>query len=70
MSEQNKNKAKQKRRKDACKLPEGIDELPKYIQYRKENNVSSREFFIVSHPKLNKIYVPRFMFCWGTPFKF
>jgi hypothetical protein len=58
MSEQNKNKDKQTRRKDACDLPPGIKSLPKYIQYRKEiydkENNSSREFFIVSHPKLDK----------------
>ena len=61
MSEQNKNKGKQTRRCDAItELPEGIKVLPKYVQYRKEiydkDNNSQREFFIVSHPKLEKIW--------------
>jgi len=59
MSEQNKNKGKQERRIDAkSDLPNGIKILPKYVEYRKEiynkENNSSREFFIVSHPKLDK----------------
>ena len=61
MSEQNKNKGKQTRRCDAItELPEGIKVLPKYVQYRKEiydkDNNSQREFFIISHPKLDKIW--------------
>ena len=61
MSEQNKNKGKQTRRIDAkIDLPNGIKVLPKYVEYRKEiydkENNSSREFFIVSHPKLDKIW--------------
>ena len=61
MSEQNKNKDKQARRKD-CKvnLPEGIKVLPKFIEYRKDvydkENNKHREFFIVNHPKLEKIW--------------
>lgn len=61
MSEQNKNKGKQTRRKDAkIELPDNIKELPKYVEYRKEiydkDNNKEREFFIVSHPKLDKIW--------------
>lgn len=61
MSEQNKNKDKQARRKD-CKvnLPEGIKVLPKFVEYRKDvydkENNKQREFFIVNHPKLEKIW--------------
>ena len=61
MSEQNKNKDKKTRRID-CKvnLPMGIKVLPKYIEYRKEiydkENNKEREFFIVNHPKLEKIW--------------
>ena len=61
MSEQNKNKGKQTRRIDAkTDLPNGIKVLPKYVEYRKdiydkENNYQ-REFFIVSHPKLDKTW--------------
>jgi hypothetical protein len=59
MSEQNKNKGKQTRRIDAkTELPVNIKVLPKYIEYRKEiynkENNSQREFFIVSHPKLDE----------------
>jgi hypothetical protein len=59
MSEQNKNKGKQERRIDAkTDLPIDIKILPKYVEYRKEiynkENNSHREFFIVSHPKLDK----------------
>ena len=57
MSEQNKNRGKQTRRIDACDLPFNII-LPKYIQYRKDiynkETNAFREFFIVSHPKLEK----------------
>jgi hypothetical protein len=57
MSEQNKNRGKQTRRTDACILPPSII-LPKYIQYRKDiynkETNAFREFFIVSHPKLEK----------------
>jgi len=60
MSEQNKNKDKQKRRKDACDLPNGINVLPKYIEYRKEiydkENNTQREFFLVNHHTLEKIW--------------
>jgi hypothetical protein len=61
MSEQNKNKGKQARRCDAItELPEGIKVLPKYVQYRKEiydkDTNAQREFFIISHPKLDKIW--------------
>lgn len=60
MSEQNENKDKQTRRKDACNLPLGIKSLPKYVEYRKEiydkENNSQREFFIVKHPKQEKIW--------------
>ena len=59
MSEQNKNKGKQTRRIDAkTELPNGIKVLPKYVLYRKEiydkENNSQREFFIVTHPNLEK----------------
>jgi hypothetical protein len=61
MSKQNKNKGKQNRRVDAkVDLPNGINKLPKYIEYRKETynkeNNSQREFFIVNHPKLDKTW--------------
>ena len=61
MSEQNSNKDKQKRQKNACKLPDGIlqTDLPIYVCYNnrcynKENN-SWREFFTIhNHPKLDR----------------
>jgi len=62
MSEQNSNRDKQKRQKNACDLPEGIQQkdLPIYVCYHKrcydtENN-SWREFFTIDkrHPKLDK----------------
>jgi hypothetical protein len=62
MSEQNSNRDKQKRQKNACELPEGIQQkdLPIYVCYHKrcydiENN-SWREFFTIDkrHPKLDK----------------
>lgn len=62
MSEQNSNRNKQKRQKNACELPEGIQQkdLPIYVCYHKrcydtENN-SWREFFTIDkrHPKLDK----------------
>jgi hypothetical protein len=62
MTEQNLNKDKQKRQKNACKLPDGINQndLPIHIcynkrRYDKENN-SWREFFTIekNHPKLTK----------------
>jgi hypothetical protein len=62
MSEQNSNRDKQARQKNACPLPEGIEQkdLPKYVCYHKrcydtENN-SWREFFTIDkrHPKLDK----------------
>jgi len=62
MSEQNSNRDKQKRQKNACDLPEGIQQkdLPIHVCYHKrcydkENN-SWREFFTIDkrHPKLDK----------------
>ena len=62
MSEQNSNRDKQKRQKDACDLPEGIKQtdLPIHVCYHKrcydkENN-SWREFFTIDkrHPKLDR----------------
>ena len=62
MTEQNLNKGKQKRQKNACKLPECIvqSDLPIHVCYNKrcynkENN-SWREFFTIDkrHPKLDK----------------
>ena len=59
MSEQNSNRDKQKRQKQACELPNGIKQtdMPKYVIYNnrcydKENN-SWREFFTIEgHIKL------------------
>jgi hypothetical protein len=61
MSEQNFNKEKQKRQKNACPLPDGIQQtdLPIYVCYNKrcynkEEN-KWREFFTIdNHPKLDK----------------
>lgn len=61
MSEQNSNRDKQKRQKDACDLPNGIKQtdLPIHVCYNKrcydtENN-SWREFFTIeNHPKLDR----------------
>ena len=63
MSEQNSNRDKKKRQKDACDLPDGIKQcdLPIYVCYNKrcydkENN-SWREFFTIeNHPKLDKVW--------------
>lgn len=63
MTEQNLNKDKQKRQKNACPLPDGIlqTDLPKHVTYNKrcydkENN-SWREFFqIENHPKLEGVF--------------
>jgi len=61
MSEQNSNRDKQKRQKNACELPNGIQQkdLPIHVCYHKrcydkENN-SWREFFTIDkrHPKLD-----------------
>jgi hypothetical protein len=62
MSEQNSNRDKQKRQKNACPLPDGIKQtdLPKYVCYHKrcydKENDSWREFFTIdkNHPKLDK----------------
>lgn len=63
MSEQNSNRDKQKRQKNACDLPDDIKQtdLPIYVCYNKrcynkENN-SWREFFsIENHPKLDRTW--------------
>ena len=60
MTEQNLNKGKQKRQKNACDLPAGINQsdLPIHICYNKrcynKENDSWREFFTIekNHPKL------------------
>jgi hypothetical protein len=61
MTEQNTNKDKATRRCDAkTDLPIWLDELPKYVQYRKEIydkvNNTAREFFIIQHPNQDKIW--------------
>jgi hypothetical protein len=64
MSEQNSNRDKQKRQKNACDLPEGIQQsdLPIYVCYHKrcydKENDSWREFFTIDkrHPKLDKTW--------------
>ena len=63
MTEQNLNKGKQKRQKNACPLPNGISQsdLPIHVCYNnrcynKEKN-SWREFFTIeNHPKLDKYW--------------
>jgi hypothetical protein len=63
MTEQNSNRDKQKRQKNACELPDGIQQmdLPKYVCYNKrcynkENN-SWREFFTIENfSKLDKTW--------------
>jgi hypothetical protein len=61
MSEQNENRDKTARRCDAkIELPEWLTVLPKYVQYRqeiynKETN-SMRDFFIIMHPKADKMW--------------
>lgn len=62
MTEQNLNKGKQKRQKNACTLPEGIKQtdLPIHVCYNKrcydKKNNSWREYFSIekNHPKLTK----------------
>lgn len=61
MSVQNANRSKPERRKDACELPDGIEQkdLPKYVVYRKEfldkeKNKFREYFYICNHPKLEK----------------
>jgi hypothetical protein len=61
MSEQNSNRDKQKRQKNACELPEGIKQtdLPIYVCYNKrcynKENDSWREFFTIeNYPNLDK----------------
>jgi hypothetical protein len=61
MSVQNTNRDKAARRCDAkIELPEWLDELPKYVQYRQEiydkTNNMMRDFFVISHPALDKIW--------------
>lgn len=65
-SEQNRNRDKCNRRKDAIELPNGINQsdLPKYIVYRKEilnkENKRYREYFyICNHPKLKRWETPK-----------
>jgi hypothetical protein len=59
MSVQNSNRDKQKRHHNACLLPEELelDNLPKYVCYRKEklDEDKYREYFyICNHPKLER----------------
>jgi len=61
MSVQNANRDKQTRRKDACELPNGIQQtdMPKYVVYRKEfmddEKTKYREYFyICNHPNCDK----------------
>lgn len=61
MSEQNSNRDKSARRCDAkTELPEWLEELPKYVQFRREvynkDTGDVREFFIIQHPSLDKIW--------------
>lgn len=61
MSLQNENRNKSARRCDAkTQLPELYKILPLYVQYRQEiynkKNNMMREFFIIDHPKLDKIW--------------
>jgi hypothetical protein len=61
MSVQNTNRDKAARRCDAkTELPDWLEELPKYVQFRQEiydkTNNSMREFFVISHPALDKIW--------------
>lgn len=53
-SDQRKNTNKASRRKDAVPLPEGINELPKYVGYTKHYNKQRKReeeyFFIKRHP--------------------
>ena len=58
---QNENRNKTARRCDAkIELPEWLDELPKYVQYRQEiydkTNNLMRDFFVINHPCLDKIW--------------
>jgi len=61
MTVQNENRNKTARRCDAkIELPEWLDELPKYVQYRQEiydkTNNLMRDFFVINHPSLDKIW--------------
>lgn len=61
MSIQNENRDKTARRCDAkTELPDWLDELPKYVQYRQEiydkSNNMMRDFFVISHPSLDKVW--------------
>ncbi len=63
MTEQNLNKGKQKRQKNACDLPDGIQQtdLPIHVCYNnrcynKEKNYWREFFTIENHPKLNKTW--------------
>lgn len=61
ISEQNSNRDKSARRCDAkTELPDWLEELPKYVQYRKEiynkENNSVREFFVIQYPGIDKIW--------------
>lgn len=57
MTEQNINRDKVARHYNACKLPDGITSLPKYVEYRNEiydkKSGKKREFFCIeNHPKI------------------
>jgi len=61
MSVQNTNRDKAARRCDAkTELPDWLEELPKYVQFRQEiydkTNNMMRDFFVISHPALDKIW--------------
>jgi hypothetical protein len=61
MSIQNENRDKAARRCDAkTELPDWLGELPKYVQYRQEiydkTNNLMRDFFVINHPSLDKIW--------------
>jgi hypothetical protein len=61
MSIQNENRDKAARRCDAkTELPDWLGELPKYVQYRQEiydkTNNMMRDFFVINHPSLDKIW--------------
>ena len=65
-SEQNRNRDKCNRRKDAIELPNGINQsdLPKYVVYRNEildkKNGRYREYFyICNHPKIKRWETPK-----------
>ena len=61
MSIQNTNREKSSRRKDACELPDGLQQkdIPKYVVYRKEfmdeEKIKFREYFyICNHPNFEQ----------------